>query len=133
MRISDWSSDVCSSDLTLIPQIGFAVRIPDVNLALLLDIQIRASGTDEQFYPASVVTVNAGGEYILGNVREGIYYDIRARWRDPNRLPGTWTTVYNHRVVGQSTDPAALANEIGRASVGKECVSTCRSRWAPYH
>src|SRR3546814_19635480 len=23
--------------------------------------------------------------------------------------------------------------EIGRASVGKECVSTCRSRWLPYH
>src|SRR3546814_10224536 len=23
--------------------------------------------------------------------------------------------------------------EIGRASLGKECVSTCRSRWSPYH
>src|SRR3546814_14285092 len=27
----------------------------------------------------------------------------------------------------------ATAEEIGRARVGKECVSTCRSRWAPYH
>src|SRR3546814_14068700 len=25
------------------------------------------------------------------------------------------------------------ADEIGRACVGKECVSTCRSRWSPYH
>src|SRR3546814_20263651 len=25
------------------------------------------------------------------------------------------------------------AVEIGRASVGKECVSTCRSRWSPYN
>src|SRR3546814_1413307 len=24
-------------------------------------------------------------------------------------------------------------SEIGRASCGKECVSTCRSRWSPYH
>src|SRR3546814_20261617 len=24
-------------------------------------------------------------------------------------------------------------HQIGRASVGKECVSTCRSRWSPYH
>src|SRR3546814_19825548 len=24
-------------------------------------------------------------------------------------------------------------HEIGRARVGKECVSTCRSRWSPYH
>src|SRR3546814_14252691 len=23
--------------------------------------------------------------------------------------------------------------QIGSASVGKECVSTCRSRWSPYH
>ena len=26
-----------------------------------------------------------------------------------------------------------LAWEIGRASVGKECVRRCRSRWSPYH
>ena len=24
-------------------------------------------------------------------------------------------------------------DEIGRASVGKECVRRCRSRWSPYH
>ena len=23
--------------------------------------------------------------------------------------------------------------EIGRASVGKECLRLCRSRWSPYH
>ena len=23
--------------------------------------------------------------------------------------------------------------QIGRASVGKECVRRCRSRWSPYH
>src|SRR3546814_12457290 len=27
----------------------------------------------------------------------------------------------------------ALLSEIGRRRVGKECVSTCRSRWSPYH
>src|SRR3546814_2639801 len=26
-----------------------------------------------------------------------------------------------------------LAIQIGRASCRKECVSTCRSRWSPYH
>ena len=25
------------------------------------------------------------------------------------------------------------AEEIGRASVGKECLRLCRSRWSPYH
>ena len=26
-----------------------------------------------------------------------------------------------------------ITHEIGRASVGKECVRRCRSRWSPYH
>src|SRR3546814_16619277 len=26
-----------------------------------------------------------------------------------------------------------IAEQIGRASLGKECVSTCRSRWSPSH
>ena len=26
-----------------------------------------------------------------------------------------------------------LPKQIGRARVGKECVTTCRSRWSPYH
>src|SRR3546814_9648467 len=40
--------------------------------------------------------------------------------------------------VGNLLEPAAFfyltpAPEIGRASCRKECVSTCRSRWSPYH
>ena len=31
---------------------------------------------------------------------------------------------------GIELDPGS---EIGRRRVGKECVSTCRSRWSPYH
>src|SRR3546814_4167940 len=33
-------------------------------------------------------------------------------------------------------DPNAYSNQCGRSEerrVGKECVSTCRSRWSPYH
>ena len=26
-----------------------------------------------------------------------------------------------------------IIEQIGRASVGKECVRRCRSRWSPYH
>src|SRR3546814_13435338 len=32
-----------------------------------------------------------------------------------------------------SRDLRERQREIGRARVGKECVSTCRSRWSPYH
>src|SRR3546814_2485876 len=47
-----------------------------------------------------------------------------------------------HLIVGQDTDGltralgAGLARMVRRSEerrVGKECVSTCRSRWSPYH
>src|SRR3546814_20229517 len=51
-------------------------------------------------------------------------------------------TMYMH--IGGRGDPAQLAKVLHDAlalsgprseerSVGKECVSTCRSRWSPYH
>ena len=38
-------------------------------------------------------------------------------------------------VIGavQGLKDAGKLFEIGRASVGKECVRRCRSRWSPYH
>src|SRR3546814_6602643 len=42
-----------------------------------------------------------------------------------------------HSVVGSGVDRAIPASGISQRSeerrVGKECVSTCRSRWSPYH
>src|SRR3546814_14829108 len=39
--------------------------------------------------------------------------------------------------VGSDTDGATMPQDVGFRSeergVGKECVSTCRSRWSPYH
>ena len=37
----------------------------------------------------------------------------------------TDSEVYKHGI--------ATLEQIGRASVGKECVRRCRSRWSPYH
>src|SRR3546814_5307623 len=73
MRISDWSSDVCSSDLTWEGKTGFADGIR----------------CDEE-----------------GNVWSS------AGW------------------VGDGYDGVHRSEE---RRVGKECVSTCRSRWSPYH
>src|SRR3546814_8825558 len=67
MRISDWSSDVCSSDL-------------------------------------------------LENPATYIWYQ-ESTWREPDFIQ-------------------EIAQRTGRSEerrVGKECVSTCRSRWSPYH
>src|SRR3546814_6770570 len=87
MRISDWSSDVCSSDLSkpMIPETG-ALDPPIPN--------------PESPIPAPVQLADTG---LLGRYRR--------RWRG---LP---------RAVPRSEE----------RRVGKECVSTCRSRWSPYH
>src|SRR3546814_9983219 len=74
MRISDWSSDVCSSDLDR----GIAVR------------------------PV-------------------------ADQRDDPRLVERRL----HRIALDRAGLVRLRSEERR--VGKECVSTCRSRWSPYH
>src|SRR3546814_8802383 len=63
MRISDWSSDVCSSDLQSM---------------LLIDDALGMSGIGHHF-------------------------------------------------------PRQTGNRSEERRVGKECVSTCRSRWSPYH
>src|SRR3546814_9008260 len=79
MRISDWSSDVCSSDLV-------------------------ASDAEEN---AEHIAENGGN---IKHQRE--------------------------HFQGLSEDIYDLAKAFGRSEerrVGKECVSTCRSRWSPYH
>src|SRR3546814_4336836 len=66
MRISDWSSDVCSSDLIVTFQLPIAFT---------------------------------------------------------TRTPRTWRPPLSYQLITRSEE----------RRVGKECVSTCRSRWSPYH
>src|SRR3546814_8093545 len=72
MRISDWSSDVCSSDLNR----------GDVELVAAKSIRRHVGVAKQQVGPGV-----------------GQYFHDRSEER----------------------------------RVGKECVSTCRSRWSPYH
>src|SRR3546814_5595689 len=91
MRISDWSSDVCSSDLVF-PTHG-----------KLADIALRD--------PAMPIRFELGAAGAAGNLLR----DHRA--------------AASYRVEGRKH--ACQRSEERR--VGKECVSTCRSRWLPYH
>src|SRR3546814_9974094 len=79
MRISDWSSDVCSSDL-----LGIVGHHHDIDKERIDGIFGLGHGGQ------------AGHEIALGELRPG-----------PRRSE--------------------------ERRVGKECVSTCRSRWSPYH
>src|SRR3546814_1081451 len=89
MRISDWSSDVCSSDLL---DHAFGQRI--VRLTV---------------FPGTV---------------DDLVFDVG-------------DVAHVGQVITAETQPAGHQVESDHRSeerrVGKECVSTCRSRWSPYH
>src|SRR3546814_16121933 len=100
MRISDWSSDVCSSDLFL-------------------------------SHPY--------------RHRDPYSYPIDETVRDYFQRPRTFGVVpesvrLSPSLQSQSTFPLLPpplpplpAGRSEERRVGKECVSTCRSRWSPYH
>src|SRR3546814_15495801 len=99
MRISDWSSDVCSSDLR---------RKTVVAIALLLLV-------------ASLAAFPFLGKEFMPTLQEG---EIMMR---VTGIPATSL----EETVRVSQRMNAVRSEERR--VGKECVSTCRSRWSPYH
>src|SRR3546814_18764976 len=108
MRISDWSSDVCSSDLIY-------VRAKDGPDALHAVLAKRYA--DEPF----VKVMKPGQTPATRQVRGSNYCFIGVA---KDRRPGRAIVV------------SALDNLVQRSeerSVGKECVRTCRSRWSPYH
>src|SRR3546814_1424874 len=87
MRISDWSSDVCSSDLhTWLPD---AMEGPTPVSALI--------------HAATMVTA-------------GVFMVARC------------SPIFEY-----SPDALMVVTRSEERRVGKECVSTCRSRWSPYH
>src|SRR3546814_2457302 len=83
MRISDWSSDVCSSDLLLEQSRELALR----HAGLDHRIGEPLVYLDDAVHPAEI--------------EQDLPFGRRARSEERR--------------------------------VGKECVSTCRSRWSPYH
>src|SRR3546814_5002234 len=89
MRISDWSSDVCSSDL-----------------------RGHSFARKERGAPASDQGAAVG---------HGLRFQREARV--------LCTASQSARSAAKAFPPARSEER----RVGKECVSTCRSRWSPYH
>src|SRR3546814_3007815 len=85
LRISDWSSDVCSSDLALCGNADTS----DLQIGQRNAIARAFHAEPKGFFHKQIVKTNGAG--------------VGSRLRSDERR------------------------------VGKECVSTCRSRWWPYH
>src|SRR3546814_16592318 len=110
MRISDWSSDVCSSDL----QEPYDEQSDS-------DKKQQKTGGEE---PDELCFGH--GEFPLSTMDR----------RQPSILEksATLCTASRKRASSPSRDVRISAS--GRSEerrVGKECGRTCRSRWSPYH
>src|SRR3546814_19895396 len=118
MRISDWSSDVCSSDLAAadllfdLEHAEFALHEGEDHLQPL-----RGSILDEQCLLVCDLDVEIAGNRI-GEARGVV--DLRELDRGFGR----------HLLVELRIGLELVRSEERR--VGKGCVSTCRSRWSTY-
>src|SRR3546814_12642026 len=103
MRISDWSSDVCSSDL---------------RRRHILDAHAR---------PETVLVAERVEARLLGDSRPGQNDDAPAFHSCP-------TEPVPERMTRKPMPATRLREDRSEERrVGKECVRTCRSRWAPYN
>src|SRR3546814_18254421 len=93
MRISDWSSDVCSSDLV-------ATDVARDSGQRVIRVTPSAVGR-KPFLSLSIIICRMQAADLIDGIEE--YEGAKAALRSEERR------------------------------VGKECVSTCRSRWSPYH
>src|SRR3546814_15556804 len=97
MRISDWSSDVCSSDLAKAFKPGLRV--------LTSSLDSPTTPQDKDLSPQVLLPT--------------LFFHFNSFSR--------------HNSTALSTVRAQEGQRSEERRVGKECVSTCKSRWSPYH
>src|SRR3546814_14345620 len=99
MRISDWSSDVCSSDLNY----SEALRHSDL---------VWTEETIDRLFALGPDTYTPGSKMPL------------------QRMPSAED---REDLIAYLKAITAAKGRSEERRVGKECVSTCRYRWSPYH
>src|SRR3546814_13513300 len=109
MRISDWSSDVCSSDL--MPLARIVAHEADGLDPLGAQLRDDAKRVDRAFCRLATCHRNS-------IIIEDLESDIGAR---------------GHRGADRQQSAMMIGARSEERRVGKECVSTCRSRWSPEH
>src|SRR3546814_13752721 len=134
MRISDWSSDVCSSDLHMIengrdPADAKRQRHRKGPRKATADSLANAALFYLQRYASSA-------ENLRRVLMRRVERSVRAHGTD--RAEGAALVdrlVARYREAGLLDDGAYAEMRVQRRAegrrVGKECVSTCRSRWWP--
>src|SRR3546814_16380472 len=107
MRISDWSSDVCSSDLRFYASLGFDAG--------------RWYGAGRYRDTENIYVEGRQGGIANGHV---YWFSITGYW--PKKLVNFQNV---HNSVQRNVQPYRSVER----RVGQECVITCRSRWSTYN
>src|SRR3546814_12423280 len=145
MRISDWSSDVCSSDLS---ETNAEVGDPGNDARRVNGAHIRAKVIGEG---ANLGVTQAGRiEFALEGGRINTDFIDNSAGVDCSdnevniKIPlnremqeGRLTFEDRNKLIAEMEEDVAEIfledNSTEERRVGKECVSPCRSRWSPYH
>src|SRR3546814_15993529 len=123
MRISDWSSDVCSSDLRAL--LGRIVPHGDVN-PLLGKLGITGG---IELAPAEIVAAAWEGKTVAIGANSGLTLERRR----VNGEPRLEISGFDPRSLLALKAKGCFPERSEERRVGKEGGSTCRSGWAPYH
>src|SRR3546814_18597577 len=138
MRISDWSSDVCSSDLLI-------TSISRRDVTELLDtIQDVSGATQSDAVLAQLSAMfnwhAARGDDFVSPIVRGMKRTKSSERKRKRILSDEEIQIFWRACETQGTFGAfcqSLLLTVQRRSeerrVGNACVSKCRSRWSPYH
>src|SRR3546814_15009722 len=110
MRISDWSSDVCSSDLLQYLRSLRFIKSDFVDFLGLFHMPEKCINVAESSVPGEL-DITVKGPWL-----HTILFEIP--------VLAIVNEVYFRNVCKERSE---------ERRVGKECVSTCISRWSPYH
>src|SRR3546814_16771546 len=110
MRISDWSSDVCSSDL-----IELRCDLRDIAVTVIV-------GSIDSQQPHTL---------FIGRFERITVNNSRIINENGSRLALPPLQLIEQTSERENRKDWQRRSEERR--VGQECVSTCRSRWSPYH
>src|SRR3546814_2236269 len=106
MRISDWISDVCSSDLPAVISSPQSVVIGEYAMISMLGIEEELAAEKKK---------------MEAELQDGLAF-----------LQNAGLSVRTHIEVGEPVPViTSLVDRSEERRVGKACVSTCRSRWSP--
>src|SRR3546814_13489264 len=112
MRISDWSSDVCSSDLPV---------------ASIADLGLAETSNFNAYFPGYGIAM-----------AQPLYEDSVAYADGTPATVDQMSRDVSHFLMWAAAPKLEARKHTGlkrseERRVGKECVSTCRSRWSPSH